>query len=96
MSFVTKFRQSEPILTNTDLFLPVKSYFEDNFAAVVTKVDFIKEKKQEGREQKRRRFCFVTLDDTDLVDELCIRHFHEVANPSDNPSDLSLLTHPPP
>eukprot|EP00116_Pleurobrachia_bachei_P007274 sb/3467536/ len=57
----------------------IKSYFEDNFAAVVTKVDFIKEKKQEGKEQKRRRFCFVTLDDTDLVDELCIRHFHEVA-----------------
>ena len=45
----------------------------------MTKVDFIKEKKQEGKEQKRRRFCFLTLDDTDLVDELCIRHFHEVA-----------------
>ena len=57
----------------------VKSYFEDNFGATVTKVDFIKEKKQEGKEQKRRRFCFLTLDDTDLVDELCIRHFHEVA-----------------
>jgi len=57
----------------------IKSYFEDNFGATVTKVDFIKEKKQEGKEQKRRRFCFLTLDDTDLVDELCIRHFHEVA-----------------
>lgn len=57
----------------------IKSYFEDNYGATVTKVDFIKEKKQEGKEQKRRRFCFLTLDDTDLVDELCIRHFHEVA-----------------
>jgi len=57
----------------------IKSYFEDTFGATVTKVDFIKEKKQEGKEQKRRRFCFLTLDDTDLVDELCIRHFHEVA-----------------
>lgn len=57
----------------------IQSYFEDKFGATVTKVDFIKEKKQEGKEQKRRRFCFVTLDDTDLVDELCIRHFHEVA-----------------
>lgn len=57
----------------------IKSYFEDTFDAVVTKVDFIKEKKQDGKEQKRRRFCFLTLDDTDLVDELCIRHFHEVA-----------------
>ena len=57
----------------------MKSYFEEKFGANVTKVDFIKEKKQEGREQKRRRFCFLTLDDTDLVDELCIRHFHEVA-----------------
>lgn len=61
------------------LFPSVKSYFEEKFGANVTKVDFIKEKKQEGREQKRRRFCFLTLDDTDLVDELCIRHFHEVA-----------------
>ena len=59
--------------------ISVKSYFEDTFDATVTKVDFIKEKKQEGKEQKRRRFCFLTLDDTDLVDELCIRHFHEVA-----------------
>jgi len=57
----------------------IKSYFEETFGATVTKVDFIKEKKQEGKEQKRRRFCFLTLDDTDLVDELCIRHFHEVA-----------------
>jgi len=59
----------------------IKSYFEDNFSCVVEVVDLIREKKDsvpQGQTPRLRGFGFITFEDCDIVDKLCIMKSHEI------------------
>jgi len=65
-------------LTNED---SIKSFFEQEYNCTVSEVNLIREKREdtpEGQEPRLRGFGFITIDDYDVVDRICIAKNHVI------------------